>query len=256
MFSSTDHNLNDPNRVIELNLGLDDQFSDLSKVINLTKEEYDIIRIKDPNTIYVITNTDKNEIYKGELLISLDQPKRKYLISTGDQEGEYILYLDDVTSNYDRLIPICRYDNVDIAISELHKLNQVGNHTKIDYQIYLLLIRFIKKEMTLHELILAIISLFGYGKNVRFQELIQTIDSFHLTNLCDNPDSTKIAMQGLKRLPNQLCHFYVSLYDLLGVRYQCFRDRKYHHNIEELVLSNEINAVKNAMNPVNVLSGK
>lgn len=255
MFSSTDHNLNDPNRVIELNLGMDDPFSNLPKVINIKKEEYDLTKIKDPNTIYVIIDTNKNEIYKGDLLISSDRPKRQYLIGVGTEPNEYILYLNDVTSNYDRLVPICRYDNIDVAVRELHKLNHVGSHHKIDYQIYLVLIRYIKKEMSLHELILAILVIFGHGKKSKFQELIQTIDSFHLTNLCENPDSTKIAMQGLRRLPNELCQYYTNLYDLLGVRYNCFRGCKYHKDEDALVLEDEVKCVKEAMNQSKVLNG-
>lgn len=247
MFSSTDHNLNDPNRVIQLNLGMEDPFSECTKVVNLRKEEYTLTKIKDPNTIYVITDSDKNEIYKGDLLISSDEPKRQYFISNGDNIGEYVLYLNEPTSNYDRLIPICRYKDPDAAIQQLHKLNHIGSHTKIDYQLYLLLVRYIKKEISLHEWIMATMTIFGHGKKSQFQELIQIIDSFHIISLTENPDSTKVAMLGLRRLPNKLCHYYADLYDLMNGQFNYFRGRKYRKDPDTLNLSSEILCIINVM---------
>ena len=229
--------------MIQLSLGMDDPFSELPKVVNLKKEEYALVKLKDPNTIYVITNSDKNEIYKGDLLISSDQPKRQYFIGNGEKVGEYILYLNNVTSNYDRLIPICRYDDPQIAIKELHELNCMGSHTKLEYQLYLLLIQFIKKEMTIHELIMAIFTEFGYAKDTEFQDLIQRIEYFHITTLIENPESTAIAMNGLRRLPNKLCIYYANLYDLLWNKLRCFSKRKYKKPPEELVLDDEIKLI-------------
>ena len=64
MFSSTDHNLNDPNHIIELNLGMDDPFSNLPKVVNLKKEEYELTKIKDPdNTLSALVQNQTNTFF-------------------------------------------------------------------------------------------------------------------------------------------------------------------------------------------------
>lgn len=241
-------NLVNPMSVNELNIKNEIPCSILNPITILTQEEYDLIQLKDSTIMYVISNSNDNRYYVGDMLIINDSIKSTYLIGPGDIYGEYTLYVNMKTRLYDKLVPISKYDNAQKAINELNRCSKVGLHTNLALQIYNIFNRFIDNDLSINETILGIISLFGFRDDIRLQEVIQiTIINKANVSHKDIPSYFKQELVKLRISKNPLFKFYSDLYNLISL-YNFFKGKEFQKiNDEELNLSEIINKVYDIM---------
>lgn len=245
---STDHNLNNPMVIDTINLYPSIDSTRLSPVIVLSMEEYNLIQIKDPTCIYVINNTNKKIVYYGEWLIEKDNLKRMYLLGPANKFGEYTLYVNETDGHNDRLIQICRYNDPQLAISELNKFNKAGSHYQINLQVYSVISDYIVKNISLNDMLIGIIALFGYQNDTRLQDLIQILTSCNINT--DNKIQSQILLKEqvkvFKTSNNHLFKYYSDLYDLV-ISYNYFQGKEFQKDPGELDLSKVIEKVLKIM---------
>jgi len=203
-------------------------------VIFITQEEYDLLQIKEPTTIYKITDAEDGRVYLGEHLIVKPSSSRKYLLGPANTRGEYIMYLNEVRNHQDCLLEIARYSDPQKAIDALNRFNRTGCHTDLALQTRNLLIGYIQKDLNIHDLLIGLIALFGYRDDIRLQQLIAATISLG-TNKFDRDFSVTIRdtiayWNGSS--DDSLYKFYAKLYDVV-VFYDHFKDRKFHREDPE-----------------------
>lgn len=210
--------------------------------ISVTQEEYDLIQKKDPTAIYIISDTP-GRMYIGDNLLEKEKPKNTYLLGPSNQFGEYILYLNHPDDWVDHLLEISRYSNPQQAIDALNKFNRVGSHVDSALQTFNLIVCYIQSEITLHELLIGIISLFGYRDDIRLQQVIERATTYDVTrNSRDFSPLMREEIPSWKNDENYLFTYYSDLYDVI-VKHNHFKGREFHVDPEELNLSNVINDI-------------
>jgi len=219
----------------------------LPDFMHLTQEEYDLLHVKDPKRIYIIIDAKDRRIYNGDLLISTIKPEKMYLLGPSNTLGEYVLYFREVNDNWEeRLIELVRYDDPGKAINALNTFNRVGSHTDYALQIYHLLVNYIQNELSIHELLIGIISLFGYRDDIRLQEVISTamLYGVQITRLYkrDLPILLREELGNWRKSDNILFQYYASLYDLI-VFYDNFKGREFQVDPDKLNLSEIVNEI-------------
>jgi hypothetical protein len=240
---SIDHNLNNP-MLVDTLCG-SEKFSNVSCIL-LSYEEYQLIKIKDPDCIYIIEDHPDQLMYLGDRLIERETPKRMYLLGIS-KFGEYDIYVNETDGKHDKLIKVCRYDDPQLAITDLNRVNNVGSHHKINFQIYSVIADYISKDISLNDMIIGIISLFGYRDDTRLQSLIQSMISYD-ANISQTylPYPLRKDIKMFKNNKNHLFKFYSDLYDLV-LSYNYFLSKEFQKDPEELDLSKVIEKVVKIM---------
>jgi hypothetical protein len=106
----------------------------------------------------------------------------------------------------------------------LNMFNKVGSHMSANLQVYNVVCGYIKRDISLHDMIIGIICVFGYRDNIQLQNLLSVI-----TRYAGNPQSLDLHLILKRDLPdlrrhysnNPLFGFYSDLYDLV-VSYKFF----------------------------------
>jgi hypothetical protein len=239
---STDYNINNPFKKVELDLLRTIPSWNILNILNITQEEYNLIQIHDPHTMYIISDSDTGKVYLGDILIEEDCTINKYYMGINDRK-EYVVYVDQLAGTLDnrsQLVEICAYDNPQSAIDALYQFNKVGSHIKTDFDIYGIIKSYIEKNISTHELIISILVVYNFREDCRLQNIIEFAVS-HNAHRCMKEFPSFYADQ-ISRMrdnkPESLFPVYSNLYDLI-VKYDFFSDRKYQ-NIDDLDLSSEI----------------
>jgi hypothetical protein len=217
--------------------------------IHLSQEEYDLIKIKDRNAIYIINNSTDGRVYHGERLIIRSSVSREYLLGTSPLRGEYILYVNE-PGYTDNIIEIERFSNPSDALIILTQLNKIGDHNPVSTHVYMTLLSYLKKDIKLVELLLGIISIYGYKDDTRFQDLVQILmlDSYnHKNNSNDISFKLREELHTLKR-KNIIFKFFSDLYDLIAIRYTYLRSKEYTNDPDNVDLKDIINKIKSIFN--------
>lgn len=245
---SSNDNLNNPMVVDTIDLSLNYN----RRTIKLTKKEYDLIPTKDPTCIYIVKDeTDiKPTYYLGDCKIRRDFNKDVYLLGPSNKFGEYTMYLY-TTECGGVLIEICRYNDPNIAIGELIKANKNRSTDKLYLQVRNMLIEYIKGNININDLLIGIISAFGYKDSPKLQDLISTIRSYSMIKF------TFVVLNILARSDdNPLAGLYVKLHDLI-LSYDYFKGKKFKKEPEDIDLGEIIDKIFNIMNtPCNRISSK
>jgi len=220
----------------------------------ITQEEYDLIAIKCPHEIYVIANT--NKIYLGNVLIRNNEPVRQYLMGISKQSGEYEIYINESKMNINgffvenniRLIQ--KFDDPQKAIDALCLFERVGSHNESAIGIYKLLGNYILRDIWTYDLIIGILSMFGYKFHVDLQNLIQIAVSYGCQHSKDDlPDLFLNELNTIINSDNCNNHIYrlfFKLYDILSM-YNFFKCKKYQSNPKENDLSEAIEKIFETM---------
>lgn len=244
---STDHNLNNPTKVNVIELLREISSLSTPNIEIVSQKFYDLIQIKEPNTLYFINDSNPPRIYFGEILISNDKCEGKYFITTGNRINEYDLYLKEEIYGNDKLIKICKYDDPQKAIDALNLYNNIGSHDKISISLYNILINYIDKDISLNDLLLGIFTIFGFKEDPRLQELIQLTFTYE-QNSNDKTDISPMLRCEIRnfrdKYPLSLYRIYSNLYDII-VKYYFFKDEKYHSDVNFINLSEIIKDIIN-----------
>ena len=243
---STDHNINNPLKTVDIDLLRTVPSWNIFKYETYSQEEYDLIQIHDPHTVYMIKDNNHNRMYIGDMLIEDKTDEIRYFLSI-DKDKRYTIYMN---TSYNRegtdLVPICTYDDPQVALNTLSIFNRVGSHIKPDLDMYNLFINYFDKDISTHEFITGILIIFGYKEDPRLQNVIQFIVGHHAHKCMKELPafvSCQIDIKG-NMFPDSLFPFYSSLYDLL-VKYNFFTDKKYH--TKDVDLNKEIADVNKIM---------
>lgn len=225
---STDQNLNNPMVVDTVGLYPDLSTNGIPEVVTLTTKDYDLLQTKDPTSIYIISDSNRKDVYLGSSLIEKDIITRMYLLGPANKLGEYILYLNEATLYSDRLIKICRYTDAQVAITELNKFNNAGSHQTLNLQVYNVLSEYIVKDISLHDMLVGIIALFGYRDDIRLQRVLQMLIPYDPGRIFkDLPLLLQRDLKVFINNGNHLFRLYSSLYDLV-VSYKYFKAKEFH----------------------------
>jgi len=244
---STDHNINNPLKTIDIDTFRTINSWNSFKFISITQEEYDLMQIHEPYTLYHIKDSKDNRYYVGDMLIENEIKKVKYLLSIDDNKL-YTIYMNQVdTYNNSELIPICSYEDPQVAINKLSEFNRVGSHFDKPLMIYNILINYIEKIISTHEFIIGILDIFGYKEDPRLQDVIQFIvgHNEHKWQKEFLPFLSNEISRMRDLYPDSLYPYYSNLYDLI-VKYNFFTDKKY--NETDVNLSKEIDEIIKIMN--------
>lgn len=232
---SSDNNLNNPMVVNTIDL-----YSNVNSappnVMRINEETYKLIKTKDPMTIYIVESDQGTKVYKGNSIIKIDYEKISYLLGPSNKYGEYKLYL-----NHDgNLIEICKFDDPNIAINLLNRYNQMASHDKLALKVYNIVSEYIKRNIYLSDMILGIISSFGYKDSPKLQDLIMSLNELTIHKL--NFRTQNAFMHN----DNHLYKIYLGLYDLVE-SYDRFKSRKFQDNLDNLDLSEIMDKIFNIM---------
>lgn len=238
---STDQNLNEPLRVgdIDLQKEVDSWRSAIVQVIN--QEVYDLMNYHDPLTIYVIHDAIDGRIYLGDHLIQKDSISSKYLVGIDNTNMQYVLYMNIVERHMDRLIPICRYNDPEAAFNAMLMATNAGSVDKIVLSLYSVIAAYIDGNVSIHDFIMGIISFGGYKNDPRLQMVIDIATNFGV-HQCreDLPVIFKEELSELDdRYDNGMFSIYSNIYNTI-VKYNFFKDDKYHNGFERLDLNQPI----------------
>ena len=254
---SLDKNLNNPMKVDKLEV--EPEYSSWKHPIvkRVSQTFYDLLKIKDPNTIYIITDSPNHLMYFGDHEIS-DYDKNgicrspEYVMGVDSKTQEYVIYLNAHENRSDHLVEIERYKSPDIALKKLSVyMNTMG--CDIRANIYKILKSYIRRDhhngvklISTNQCIIGIISLY-YPQESMYPLLRAigtkpTIDDFNYEIPVDIINWIKNL-----RLDSAYCNLktiYINLYVLF--RYlNFFVDVKYSIDIDKLDLNDEINKIQN-----------
>lgn len=251
---STDHNINNPLKTLDIELQRTIDAWKMPSVVGImSKEEYDLIAIHDPTHIYIVRTEDgKTQLYLGDSLIEPPKVNNKYYMGLNDR-AEYVVYMDqnagtgEYFSGTQNLVPICAYDNPQVAMDQLVKFNKVGSHLNRDFSLYTMIKNYIEKTISTHELIIGIMVEFNYQEDCRLQNIIEFAVG-HNAHKCawEFPAFYSYQIKEMKEnKPESLFVLYSNLYDLI-VKYNFFKDKKYQ-DLDNLTLSDEISDITKVM---------
>ena len=234
---STDHNINNPTIIDDIPLMRYVEGWELPKIMNVTKEFYDLIQIKDPMTIYNITDDPEHNSYFGNMLLNKNVTRNKYFM-TYESRGEYCIYFNDKNGTHgnDCLIEICRFAEPDVAIRALTTFNAIGDHHSYSFSIYILLSNYIRKEISIHDMLIGIICSYGYKNSTQFQQLLSILNPYIINEhgiFRDLPVLLREELHNFKNIKDItdekfiLVNLYSNLYDII-IKYNFFKDKKYY----------------------------
>ena len=248
---STDHNLNNPLRIGTIDLMREVENWTLPNVSPVSQDFYDLLQTKDPNTIYIIKDSKDGRMYFGDHLILKNKTILNYVLGIDNtSNAKYVLYMNQIYNFQDNLIEIARFEDPQIAINTLNLYNNIGSHNSIEIKLYNLLIMYIDESISLHNLITSILCVFGYSNDPRLQQVIETAITYQQNNTkLFNELFIHVLGNYAKTSANELYKFYNDLYNII-LKYNFFKDKKYHCSLENLDLSNIISEIINLMNQI------
>jgi hypothetical protein len=225
---STQDNLENPLHVDPLKLPFDHPIWKSMDVVMITKEAYDLIAIKNPYTLYIITNDKGPTAYLGIARINLEKNNIKYLIGPDKQMGEYAVYMVFSTIHGDHLIEICRYRNLMDAAEALNQYTRAGSHNEKPLALRRMLISYIERDIQIHDLIVNVICMLQDTNHPQFQEMLSTLNLYNVQDIQDGdlPMDVKVLLHHCSASRNVMFKYYAALYDIL-VMYDFFREKKY-----------------------------
>lgn len=243
---STNYNMNNPMKVDTLDLQKTVDSNLFTTVESISRERYDLLNPKDPYTLYIVENESGNKpvMYLGEILYDSSNYKSitpAYLIGPSlEHYGDYNIYKNiQFSINENHLIEVASFNNIEDAIKCMYLYNNIGSHSSLAVSIYTIIKSYIDKLISIHELIIGIISEFGFKDHPLLQQVIQIAVSYGA--LQDHEDLPLLFREELPNMKNSfnnfLLNFYSDLYDLV-VRCNFFKDKRYHQ--EQVCLANEI----------------
>lgn len=238
MLESTNHNLVNPMSINEIDLYNNYESVKLPRIEYLTKAQYDLIAIKDPVTIYIVTDT--KQVFYGESEIKTNVPKVKYVLGGMNEHREYVLYLvENHCTIQSNLIPVARFKDIRVAIKTLNQFNNVGSHNQSSLDIAAILRSYLDKNISLHAFIIGILSVSGYKRSMKLQEFLSRIHNYGAEdkNVFFHDEMYRdLVEKESKKTENELFKKYTILYDLMK-SYDFFNNRKYRNHLDDLDLS-------------------
>lgn len=206
----------------------------LPRILNVTQEWYDTLVTKDPMTIYIILDAKDRRVYHGEVLVVEENKKPEYFLSMDG--SQYHIYVNYRENYYDRLVKISSYDSPQKAINDLNRFNHIGTHAQWALQCYNITMSYLYREISLHDLLIGIISIFGYRNHPLLQALIE-----YSLSLGVNRQSHDICMTMVENMPHfkkrsHVFKLYSDLYDLV-VEFNFFKESKYRDFSRHIDLS-------------------
>ena len=191
------------------------------------KENYDLISVHDPNTVYVIIDSPTCDMYLGDCKIPKPSHERMYLMTYDEDDDKYIIYLNLISNFRDNLVPVCRFKDPQEALDALHQYTCVGWHTNMARNIYMSIINYVDEVYGINEAIISMITCFGYSNDPRLQYLCEEAISYGVENDArDLPQYYRAALHNLRTgKPDSLIVLYSDIYDVF-VKYNWFKDSK------------------------------
>lgn len=245
---STVDNLTNPLYVDLLNVPYDHPIWKTICTTRVTQFFYDHIQIKDPNTLYIITDAKDRRAYLGAELINNFQDHVSYMLGPSNNHGEYVLYMNCTTDFGQHLFPICRFNDPQKAIDALNLYNRTGSHHAILIDVRTSIISFIENDIGVHDFVIGIISMFGYRDDPRLQDVMAAMRSYGAAdNKADIGKYARMMAHQLSKTHKNPCYkFYSDVYDIL-VSYNFFRTEKYTKDPENAELSVPVHKISDAM---------
>ena len=237
--------LNNDLRITQVELDRMELLRYLPEPMFLTQEEFDLIAIKDFRKLYIITDSLENRVYLGEQLIGDTQIDQKYFLSI-NSDNEYEIYFNQRENFQDRLIPLFRYSDPQLAINALIQLNNIGSHDMTSRKIYNIIIHYITREISIHDMIIGIMSVLWNKDDPRFQRIIQMQVDFNLNPLDrDLPIVMREFLMNVNNHSNPLIHLYSNLYDIMII-FNLFKGLEFQKDHpEDIKLDEVINKIFN-----------
>lgn len=228
---STDNNINNATRVIEVDLTREWDAFNPNRVEYVTREWYDLKQTHDIHTAYVITDAEPGhpEVYIGDIKVSSEDKAPEYLLGI-NEHNEYVIYqhIKNYSNILPAIIPIKRFCSAQDAINALRSYKRIGSPKRVGLMIHNALASYIRKEAGIHETIVAIIAGNGYREDPRLQQLNERALAFG--NKSMDRDLPFIMRQMLHNIANKneltLFPWYSKIYDIF-VMYDFFKDKKY-----------------------------
>lgn len=238
---STDHNINNPLCIDGIDLMKTAEAWTTPNIQLITQEEYDMLRVHDPLTIYMIHEAIDKRMYLGDILIRNSPNGIKYLVGIDECSHEYTLYANIIQNYTDRIVPLCRYKDPQMAFDALNMYSNIGSHEKLEVSLYSTICAFLDKMIPLHDLIVGSMCLFGYNSDPRIQMLTDVAISYGVKSYDD--DLPQLFREDLPNMSSQydnpLFDTYAKLFNVF-VKYNMFRDKKYRKGFDELDLKDPI----------------
>ena len=246
MIRSTDHNLNNPTKRIELSVNdVYDALGRAKQIIYLTQDNYDNMGAHDPNHAYVITDAKDKRYYYGDAIVIPKPNEIKYYIGINDQ-NEYELCINLKQQNFDQMVPIARYKKAQDAINALQIAKKSNGPFDINLSLYETLITYIHHDSDINSTIINIISSFGHREDPMLQQLIESIHTVPETK--DGRDVNPILREDMQHFrnayKNTLWPVYASIYDVFVV-FDFFKDKRKYVEPEYPDLSGAISKIIN-----------
>lgn len=242
--NSTDHNLNNPLLVDTLKINNEVSSWKSPTVECISQEMYDLLQVKDPLKIYVITDSKDGRIYLGDTIVPNDRVSSKYFVGIDNASKEYVLYMNIHNGALDKLVPISRYDNPLTAFDALSLCSNAGSHQDVNLALFTTIAAFIDKLTNINDLVLGAMSLFGYKNDPRLQHLIEFVLSYGGAHSKDELppillDALESDINYAPNSVNPLFKIYIDVYKVIE-KYNFFRSKEYHQGIDKLDLDKPI----------------
>lgn len=238
--NSTDHNLNNPLLIDGIDLSREVSSWKSPTVELITQEMYDLLQVKDPLKIYVISDSNDARMYLGDARIPNDRASSKYFVGIDKNTREYLLYMNIPKGSFDMMVPISRYHDPKEAFDALSLYSNAGSHQNIELALYVTIAAFIDSLTNVNDVVIGIMSFLGYKNDPRLQHLIELALSYGAAH-----SKYDVSPELLDRLTsessygNPLFNIYLKIYKTLE-KYNFFKDDKYHQGLDKLDLSKPI----------------
>ena len=243
---STDYNLNDPNKINWITLYKMLSLKHYPEIVKLTKDQYDIIQLKDPYTIYFLFDT--KEMFYGDRPIVDHPTSSKYFLTTTHHRNEYLMCVNVRNNNTDNIIALSRYNDPQIAVNHLVLLNDLNTTDHYEVEITNIIVEYLDKTISCHDAIISILSLSRFKNDPRLQDVITNTLNFNanekqndISDMLKRLSNTLIENQS-----NNLFKYYFKIYDEF-VKNNYFKIHKRNMTI------NEISNTQFAKNVINLL---
>lgn len=239
---STQNNLTNPTKVDLITLVREVESVENPTVVACTQRFYDLLKTRDPHTLYIITDTDQIKMYIGDCVVLKEaKVSSEYVIGFDKEHPEqYILYHTQYVKDHRYLQAICRYDDPKKAIEAMHIYSASGYHSAIHLKLYEMILQYIDRQIPLHQLLIGIFVVFNFKDNPMFNSLVTTINTYlcYESNLQQNPDLPINFKEELSRLKEvKICPLmreYNELYNII-FKYNFFKGEKYDMNQHDII---------------------
>ena len=234
---STDANINHPNQVFQIDLNKMIQDEDRNTIAYLTQAEYDAMGQHDDTVIYIITDSDKGNMYWGDSPVAVNKNTTQYLMGYDPDTSKYIVYVNEVQNYQDDLIPLEAFSKPQDALNAIQSYSYIGGHSIIYLKILKVLDDYLQDFTGLNYTIISMISILGYQNDTRLQQLNQlSIIYGDQGRKKDISDQHRAMLHNIKNQgTNPLVGLYSDIYDIF-VKNKMFSKYKEIDNIPSAIL--------------------